>query len=86
MNASQPIPASPNPQGKQRAWQLDADQQELEHLRDLLREQTEQLKTLQATHAPQQSLDIVQRLITLYEQALRQAEEQATFHQKTLDV
>jgi hypothetical protein len=70
---------------KSRAWQLEADRQQLEELGQLLREQTDQLAKLQAAGAPQQSQDAVQHLITLYERALRQAQEQALFHQQTLD-
>jgi hypothetical protein len=70
---------------KPRAWQLEADRQQLEELRQVLLEQTDQLARLQAAGAPQQSQDYVQKLITTYERALRQAQEQALFHQQVLD-
>jgi hypothetical protein len=82
MNASTSMPA--DQQGHSGPWQLDADQQQIVHLRQLLHEQTSQLAELQASGALPQSLEIVQHLITLYERALREAEEQAIFHQKTL--
>ena len=69
---------------KSRVWQLEADRQQLEELRQLLTEQTDQLAKLQAAGAPQQSQEAVQRLITLYERALRQAQEQALFHEQVL--
>ncbi len=76
--------ASTDPVEKTRIWQLEADRQQLEELRQLLTEQTEQLAKLQAAGAPQQSQEAVQHLITLYERALRQAQEQTLFHQQTL--
>jgi hypothetical protein len=75
---------STGPVDKSRVWQLEADQQQLEELRQLLLEQTEQLAKLQAAGAPQQSQDFVQQLITTYERALRQAQEQTRFHEQLL--
>lgn len=69
---------------KSRAWQLESDRLELEELRRLLCEQTDQLAKLQAAGAPQQSQDAVRHLITLYERALHQAQEQTLFHQQTI--
>ncbi len=77
--------ASADTTKKSHAWQLEADRLQLEELRQLLQEQTTQLAKLQAAGAPQQSQDAVRHLITLYERALRQAQEQALFHQQTLD-
>ena len=76
--------AHPTHNEKPSVWLLDADQQLIEHLRQLLDEQRTQYARLQADRALQQSLDIVQHLITEYEQALRQAEERAAFHQRTM--
>lgn len=77
--------ARTNPVDKTRIWQLEADRQQMEELRQLLLEQTEQLAKLQAAGAPHQSQDYVQQLITTYERALRQAQEQTLFHQQTMN-
>ena len=67
-------------------WQLETDHLLLKHLYAQRDEQTEQLAALQRAGAIQKSITIVENQITMLNQAIRSAEEQATLHASQTEI
>lgn len=67
-------------------WQLETDNLLLKHLYAQRDEQTEQLAALQQAGANQKSITIVENQISMLNQAIRRAEEQATLHARQTEI
>jgi hypothetical protein len=68
------------------SWLLEADRELLKYLYAQRIEQLEQRVAQQEVGANQRSISIVESQITLLNQAIREAEEQATLHARQAEI
>lgn len=67
-------------------WQLESDRQLLKHLYAQREEQVEQLGRLENMGASERDVTIVQGQLAMLDHAIRQAEEQASLHERLAKV